>query len=452
MNLGLILQREYESKVNVRRRHKVAQDRIISDPNRKKLIASSRALSVRQKFLNFVEGTDTVEGISMYLVLRGTHRNCPSCAKAIYHSSIYDCPWLTLCPIHLEPLSSICSTCGSSYKAAQPDCPECGHEIPLSVLSENNAFKPFDDLERLSTLIHTVEEGHRQLCVDSSTPYDRVGNGVCGTSVLNYGFPSLCTDIIDKSETTFKVLGVHLNKLRKVDFHGVVEDEEPEADWLNYRKAPWVREVGRAVKHYIEEFQNKFEDFFNVGDPSGLQTVRLENVYSEALETWGKLYRRPPPHGGNARYFWVDVVGWHKPHQIIPDYNFRLDGKRYLFPPELGRDFYGLQLLNAFKYILDHYSLFAPLSFGQEKAAYFAARQIPNLEGLEGNQRVNIIENCMATVRAGKLQLLAPDNDFHDFPPDLTSIPPYATFSALKHFEEIGMAEMHRYVKQTTWR
>jgi len=71
-------------------------------------------------------------------------RQCPQCAKLLYHSSIYILPWITHCPIHKCPLTTICLKCNrpwpSTNEIAKRDCPDCGifalDKISQPILSE----------------------------------------------------------------------------------------------------------------------------------------------------------------------------------------------------------------------------------------------------------------------------------------------------------------------------
>ncbi len=57
-------------------------------------------------------------------------RQCPECAKLLYHTDIFTLPWLTRCPIHHCELISICPECGQLWPDIKAlnrrECDCCG--------------------------------------------------------------------------------------------------------------------------------------------------------------------------------------------------------------------------------------------------------------------------------------------------------------------------------------
>lgn len=45
-----------------------------------------------------------------------TYRNCPDCAKSQYHSSLFDLPWISRCPVHNHFLVERCPSCGQAWR------------------------------------------------------------------------------------------------------------------------------------------------------------------------------------------------------------------------------------------------------------------------------------------------------------------------------------------------
>ncbi|MEW8645705.1 MAG: hypothetical protein AB2563_06375 [Candidatus Thiodiazotropha endolucinida] len=73
-------------------------------------------------------------------------RQCPDCAKELYHTDIYALPWLSKCPIHHCELTTVCPDCGQSWpnlrELDKRTCECCGR---LSLKQfEKVSFKPHD--------------------------------------------------------------------------------------------------------------------------------------------------------------------------------------------------------------------------------------------------------------------------------------------------------------------
>jgi predicted RNA-binding Zn-ribbon protein involved in translation (DUF1610 family) len=65
-------------------------------------------------------------------------RNCATCAAAIYHSPLFELPWLIECPIHHSRLTSACPSCGKGWPTIAQiwahSCPMCGVKISRDAL------------------------------------------------------------------------------------------------------------------------------------------------------------------------------------------------------------------------------------------------------------------------------------------------------------------------------
>lgn len=57
-------------------------------------------------------------------------KHCPTCARNLFHTTLFDYSWLTQCPIHGDTLETHCPECGDrwprSADLAQRCCPSCG--------------------------------------------------------------------------------------------------------------------------------------------------------------------------------------------------------------------------------------------------------------------------------------------------------------------------------------
>ena len=74
-------------------------------------------------------------------------RQCPKCAKEMYHTNIYNYSWLSRCPIHHCKLTYQCGICNQQWPTIQTvakrDCPGCGL-IPVNLLKKCTSKKKLE--------------------------------------------------------------------------------------------------------------------------------------------------------------------------------------------------------------------------------------------------------------------------------------------------------------------
>jgi hypothetical protein len=102
------------------------------------------------------------------LALFRARKNCQKCSELIYHNRAFDLDWLSICPLHGEPLKKECRKCSKEWPSAlgffKNDCTACGVKVSISELNSRNAFNQTDDfqhLSRLSSLIERPKEHYR---------------------------------------------------------------------------------------------------------------------------------------------------------------------------------------------------------------------------------------------------------------------------------------------------
>lgn len=158
LNLGLVLQRPYESPYNAYRRILVANGKLslhnireeiiatyadsIGNPHRYNTLQLSQLLTLHPSLRPLQTGTtEQLDSTSGY----DNIKNCPECARSCYHSDLYQLPWLTQCPIHNNPLSTVCPTCKNPWPSIAQlpriKCKTCGSKLSWKDLSKAAAFK-----------------------------------------------------------------------------------------------------------------------------------------------------------------------------------------------------------------------------------------------------------------------------------------------------------------------
>jgi hypothetical protein len=127
LNLGLVFSRPYESDYSILRRFLVANPGIPLSTLKAVLRLQNDGQS------SFVERIKALQPASPYpqpdISCHGHARQCPECAKRLYHTDIYNIEWLTRCPIHQCMFTSTCPVCGLRWpdeqEMAKSDCPGC---------------------------------------------------------------------------------------------------------------------------------------------------------------------------------------------------------------------------------------------------------------------------------------------------------------------------------------
>lgn len=95
----------------------------------------------------------------------GPERQCPRCARSLYHCSLFNLPWLQRCPLHDQPLVANCPECSRPWPHRWDTlsrlCPTCGCPSVLALsdgLKERlppNAFEVLADLDADVQLLET---------------------------------------------------------------------------------------------------------------------------------------------------------------------------------------------------------------------------------------------------------------------------------------------------------
>jgi len=155
LNLGNRFAQPYESQYAMLRRCLIANPGIplsIIEANLRNLVPGYSSTMDHLRSLQLSSGLVQTDN-KLYEAYR---RQCPVRAQHLYHTNIYDLPWISLCPIHHCAFTTICPTCEQPWpdkKAlATRDCPNCGR-LSFSQLIEfalpsmqNVDYRPIADI------------------------------------------------------------------------------------------------------------------------------------------------------------------------------------------------------------------------------------------------------------------------------------------------------------------
>lgn len=238
LNLGLVLQRPHESEYNAYRRFLVANGKrslhsirkeiiamctdIIGEPHRYSTIQLSQLIQLHPNLRQF-----PLENITQSRTKRHYNylKNCPECARSCYHSDLYQLPWLTQCPIHDQPLSTVCPTCKNLWpsigKLPRIRCKTCGSKLLWKDLSKAAAFKmQGSDKTKLSALFHCLQE-YRDLekgAIIKPNVNDHVLYCHQTISIQHDHFPSMMAAHTPALSTTLDELGVKKYPVNKLTY------------------------------------------------------------------------------------------------------------------------------------------------------------------------------------------------------------------------------------------
>ena len=131
INIGSIFARPHESDYAMVRRCLIANpgisysaiNALLRQRNNKRELFVDRIRALQPSSYDVKRG-DFPSGWKTY------HRQCPQCAKQLYHTDIYALQWLERCPIHKCQFTKTCSVCHLPWpdmdEIAKRDCPGCG--------------------------------------------------------------------------------------------------------------------------------------------------------------------------------------------------------------------------------------------------------------------------------------------------------------------------------------
>ncbi|MCK0152479.1 DUF2384 domain-containing protein [Alcanivorax sp. S6407] len=110
-------------------------------------------------------------GTSLFPFSDEAPRQCPICAKSLFHTEYYSLPWLTRCPIHNIPFEEKCPDCGKYWpnikSLPRNPCPTCGipsiDDMDEDSISERDRIRRFSFADLRSIAEHQQQDGAYRL-------------------------------------------------------------------------------------------------------------------------------------------------------------------------------------------------------------------------------------------------------------------------------------------------
>ncbi len=154
---GRVFSRPFESPYNQYRRY------LIANPG---LTQQRRDAALKLAFPNLRTRIERVLALeprnTSWPQLRTQHsgyqRQCPYCAREIFHTTFYNYKWLTLCPIHNSQFSHRCPECGEVWPSLRElsarlchccGCPPLSKIQRCSTISSGDTYWGFNDINKL---------------------------------------------------------------------------------------------------------------------------------------------------------------------------------------------------------------------------------------------------------------------------------------------------------------
>lgn len=178
-NTGQFLRHEYESTYGTQRRvlwaNRLQWRQHTNRSIKSEIQATGIDVSAVETLIDIISIIHSLEpkmASSDQLILGGYNndkavRNCPECARLIYHSFLYQLPWLEYCPIHQCQIVQHCPDCGlpwpKPHECRSRRCATCSVNIDLAILAERlrTGTKTASELRQLATILATPLRGYQ---------------------------------------------------------------------------------------------------------------------------------------------------------------------------------------------------------------------------------------------------------------------------------------------------
>lgn len=280
LNLGRALQRPFESEYNAYRRFLVANGRLDITEIRKELhlldtdfYESRTQISTDDLFRNYVENNEQIKQTTDFQSLEKNKykhiRNCPKCAQGCFHSDLYQFNWLTVCPIHGEPLTYSCPECNKQWpklgEIKYRKCHTCGSTYHWDELRASNAFRlDTNDAEKLEFLNKIINDYKNHVKGAAIKLYARkeILNMHKSINIDHALFPSLMAIINPALTPTLDQLNIKHTKFKKFIYKiepttKFLDKMQPYYD--NSQDNVFAKKVRKTMERQIRrELKNKF--------------------------------------------------------------------------------------------------------------------------------------------------------------------------------------------------
>jgi len=167
----------------------------------------------------------------------GLDKQCPDCAKSLFHSDVNELFWLHVCPIHLADLTKTCPACGDQWpsvdRLTKAKCAMCGGKMTSDELSNISGKLewPFERIKKIKSVFANNELGRLQS--HKFSVVDRFNESMPRKEIVESDFyPSYVAAQLELSESRvreFESYGIRFLKLNQLHFKWEecpVSDEE----------------------------------------------------------------------------------------------------------------------------------------------------------------------------------------------------------------------------------
>lgn len=297
-------------------------------------------------------------------------RNCPVCVAGLFHSPLYDLPWLKRCPLHGETLTATCPACHHAWPTLNDlwtrQCVVCGIHLSgerFVAAQTRNIDWDFTRLEQLQACVdYPTRWGQMKLIVGHGAPSDQYDTYEHHQILLHdRNLPSIVAAVDSSHRSILEACGVSLEPCRRYRFRcrGAAVKSIPYAPesapphWMRDCQRQVIKKVAVAIgrsagpKHHIDHYGGLFSRPGIVHCP-----------YCHAFGLWWFLITRLPLRGsalGGAKVPQlmqlliatsappVNPEAWlqWKREWLIPLYG-------YVLPPAAQRLFYTIDLWTSF--------------------------------------------------------------------------------------------------------
>lgn len=240
LNSGLLFQRKYESDVNAVRRFILANEGVSNLKFRElyRMTAKSctfiQLVKVKQsdlywnlnKWLLRENWRDiSIDSDTDNLIEVNQKKQCPKCAKEVFHSYLYSFSWVKTCPIHGVKLTSACPDCGNPWnfktRYSSNPCTTCGTKRPKHFKERRSQLREHSKKEvNVFDAFWGFTQLHRRFA--NVLFYDYAENGCsAGITIGSEEFPNLAVSMHSRNLGLFKKIGLSTHSLPEKYFDGI---------------------------------------------------------------------------------------------------------------------------------------------------------------------------------------------------------------------------------------
>lgn len=239
--------------------------------------------------------------VHSHIPFRPVVRNCRICMSHLYHSDLYQLPWLQQCPIHPEQtLTSRCPGCHRAwFVTGSSECESCEWVRPaFAVLKARQTFRPdWTTFRKITSMLRWYARCHTltRMTVDGLN-----SSASCSDAI----FPSIISHQHPKLRPLFTSLGTQLHSCEAHVFAiERVSTKVPDSTvkLLHYHE----KEVQIAINNIQHKIHTYLGEFNHCTCQSASFATRneVECPACDALQLWRNLVSSPRLQRFNANRF-----------------------------------------------------------------------------------------------------------------------------------------------------